>query len=78
MFDKYVAGWPKGMECLAKMEADPPLAMFIRACELQERCGGLQLRDLLAMPLQVRECMLHYSLLHELLLEQKESRQAER
>ena len=37
------------------MEADPPLAMFIRACELQERCGGFRLRDLLAMPLQVRD-----------------------
>lgn len=53
MFDAYVASWPKGMECLAKIEADPPLAVFIRACELQERCGGSLLRDFLAMPLQV-------------------------
>lgn len=51
-----MAGWPKSMECLAKLEADPPLAMFIRACELQERCGGFRLRDILAMPLQVRRC----------------------
>lgn len=49
----YVAGWPKGMDSLTKMEADPPLAMFIRACELQERCGGFRLWDFLAMPLQV-------------------------
>ena len=41
------------MECLNRMEAIPPVAMFFRACELQERCGGLHLRDLLAMPLQV-------------------------
>ncbi|CAN0382940.1 unnamed protein product, partial [Hapterophycus canaliculatus] len=52
IFDAYVAGWPRGMECLTKMETDPPLAMFVRACELQERCGGARLRDLLAMPLQ--------------------------
>eukprot|EP00752_Nemacystus_decipiens_P016321 g14596.t1 len=76
VFDAYVAGWPKGMECLAKMEADPPLAMFIRACELQERCSGLRLRDLLAMPLQrvtqyrllvestSENCPLHLAALH--------------
>eukprot|EP00903_Cladosiphon_okamuranus_P005597 g5569.t1 len=76
VFDVYVAGWPKGMECVAKMEADPPLAMFIRACELQERCGGSRLRDLLALPLQrvtqyrllvestSENCPLHLAALH--------------
>lgn len=54
VFNAYVAGWPRGMECLTKIEKDPPLAMFVRACELQERCQGTRLRDLLVMPLQVR------------------------
>lgn len=53
VYDAFMAGWNKRVECLNRMEAIPPVAMFFRACELQERCGGLHLKDLLAMPLQV-------------------------
>ncbi|CAN0405945.1 unnamed protein product, partial [Ectocarpus sp. 12 AP-2014] len=64
------------MDSLTKMEADPPLAMFIRACELQERCGGFRLWDFLAMPLQrltqyrllvestSESCPVHLAVLH--------------
>lgn len=53
MYDVFVANCVRGMDCLARMESSPPVAMFIKACELQERCQGLRLRDLLIMPLQV-------------------------
>lgn len=53
MFDVFVAGWKEGTACLARLETIPTVAMFIRACELQERCEGLRLRDFLLMPLQV-------------------------
>ena len=53
VYDAFMAGWKNRLEYLNRMEAIPPVATFFRACELQERCGGLYLRELLAMPLEV-------------------------
>ncbi|KAG5185840.1 hypothetical protein JKP88DRAFT_311119 [Tribonema minus] len=39
-------------ETLNALEARPAFAVFLKACELQRACRGLQLRDLLIMPVQ--------------------------
>lgn len=54
VYDTFVANCIGALECLTRMESSSPVAMFIKACELQERCRGLSLRDFLLMPLQVR------------------------
>lgn len=55
VYDEFVANCENGSNYLTRMESNPRVAMFIKACELQERCGGLRLRDFVAMPLQVHD-----------------------
>lgn len=53
VYDVFVANCVGALEHLARMESSSPAAMFIKACELQERCRGLTVRDFLLMPLEV-------------------------
>lgn len=53
VYDVFVASCVGALEHLARMESSSPAAMFIKACELQERCRGLSVRDFLLMPLEV-------------------------
>ncbi|CAM9575365.1 unnamed protein product, partial [Sphacelaria rigidula] len=52
VYDVFMTNCVEGLRCLARMESNPAVAAFIKACELQGRCRGLGLRDLLVMPLQ--------------------------
>ncbi|CAM9605334.1 unnamed protein product, partial [Phaeothamnion confervicola] len=52
MFTQYVNNFALSSERLSAAEGRPPVATFLKACELQRGCHGLQLRDFLIMPVQ--------------------------